>query len=648
MLAHPANPAYRLVRAIGSLWFAAVLLVLLLVGMACATVYESTYSTERAMHVYYTSPWFVALLALVAVNVFAAMVIRFPFNRRQIGFVVTHSAILVVFAGALLTRDYAEDGQLPLFEGETATEFILRDRDTLTVMNRLTREKSVLDLDAPGFGGLRVVDRPAVAPLEVEGLKFEVERFVPDTEMAERIQNDNPFPRPALEVSVSATGAGEPQWVFPNKRATIAKIPVSLRVATTPEELAQLLDMTKTAATGDKGRVKVEYKGQVVERPVTECEALPIAIGDTGMSFRVLRYMPHASVGPDNKITSISDEPSNPAIEVEIAGPDGTTTRLAFAKFPDFASMHAGQQLADLKVTHIFEASGAAPPATPLEFVRGPGGGLYVRFTDGRGGMLAKPVAVGQPMDTPWPGQKVTVHQSIDHARFEQVLTPIEEPRMERVPGMLVKVTTADSTEQVWLQKYRSTSLTVDGKPYDMAYSAKSIPLGFSLTLDSFRVGYYPGERRPRSFESRITIADPVAGRDMSRVVSMNNPAKYGKYTLFQASYDMRGARAMSVLSVSHDPGLKVVFAGYILMIGGMLTVFATRVQQKRQQQHVSVSGGGARGVDGQFKMDLLHADQRCSSGLVDAHGGASAAQPPPQPVRQAKPKREETGANPR
>jgi len=174
MLAHPENPAYRVVRAIGSLWFAAVLLVILLVGMACATVFESIRSTEYALWVYYRSWWFLALLALVAVNVFAAMVVRFPFNKRQIGFVLTHSSILLVFGGALLTRDYAVDGQLPLYEGETATEFILRDRETLTVMNRLTREKFTADLDAPGFGGLRAIEQPAVAPLETEGLKIAI------------------------------------------------------------------------------------------------------------------------------------------------------------------------------------------------------------------------------------------------------------------------------------------------------------------------------------------------------------------------------------------------------------------------------------------------------------------------------------------
>ena len=65
-------------RVVGSLWFAALLLVLLSVAMACATVFESTHGTERALHIFYRSAWFEGLLALVGLNVLAAVVVRLP------------------------------------------------------------------------------------------------------------------------------------------------------------------------------------------------------------------------------------------------------------------------------------------------------------------------------------------------------------------------------------------------------------------------------------------------------------------------------------------------------------------------------------------------------------------------------------------
>jgi len=364
------------------------------------------------------------------------------------------------------------------------------------------------------------------------------------------------------------------------------------------------------------------------------------------MTFRVLRFMPHASVGSNNQIESISNEPNNPAIEVEVTGPDGTAKKLAFARFPDFASMHASQQLPDLKVTHIFETKGAPPPATPMEFVRGPAGDLFVRFSDGRGGVRVAPLPVGQPTDTPWPGQKVTVHQLLDHARLETTLEPVKEPGENRMPGMLVKVATGESTRDVWLQKYQSVPVTIGGKSFELAYTAKTVPLGFSVTLDDFKLGTYPGSRRPRSFESHITISDPASGREMSAVISMNKPVVYGRYTMFQSGYNERGGRQMTILSISHDPGLNVVFAGYFLMIAGMLTVFTTRAQQKRQLQHVAVAGGGSRGSNGQVKIDLLQTNERCTSGMVGVGGGYANASP--VETNAGKTEDEKTGVNPR
>jgi len=619
MNTHPVNPVYRFLRVVGSLWFAAAILVLLLVTMACATVYESIHTSEQALAVFYQSWWFITLMALLAVNVLVAMVLRFPFSARQVGFVITHTAILVVLAGALISYKLAEEGTVALTEGQSTDQMVVRGQDSLTVLNRLTQAQASIDLDAGGIGGFDVVDHPSVPPVEVEGLKIAVEKYVPDSQVVQQMKNDNPFPRPAVQVAISSTGLDNPQWIFPGRPATISSVGVGLRVAHDDKELKQLLDTSAPTASGGKGRVKVAYKGTVVDRPVDECMGLPIAIGDTGLSFRVLRYLPHATVGSNNKIKNVSDEPINPAIEVEIDGPQGKATRLAFAKFPDFSSMHGAQELADVKVTHVMTETGSAPPSTPVEVVRGPGGDLHVRFADGRGGFTTEPIAIGTPIDTPWQGKRVAVLESLDHARFDQSLKPLAVPRKQRRPGLQVRITSAKSSDTVWLQEHNPMQLTVDGTPFEMLYSAKQAPLGFTVRLDAFRVGHFPGTMRPRSFESRVTILDPAHAGESTQIISMNHPGQYGRFTLFQSSYDMRGGKPMSVLSVSHDPGQIIVFIGYFMMMGGMLVVIATRAKQSKRMQHVAVAGGASRGTNGtngSVKIDLLHADDRCSGGM--------------------------------
>jgi cytochrome c-type biogenesis protein CcsB len=83
-------------------------------------------------------------------------------------------------------------------------------------------------------------------------------------------------------------------------------------------------------------------------------------------------------------------------------------------------------------------------------------------------------------------------------------------------------------------------------------------------------------------FRSRVTVkAGPGAGHPA--VIEMNRPLSHGGFQFFQSSYRMEGGREMSVLSVSRDPGMPIVFFGYGLLVLGMLVVLATRIAQRNQ-----------------------------------------------------------------
>ena len=105
------NSLRTLFQITGSLWFAVILLVLLMIAMGCGTVFESRFGREQVMAVFYLSPWFKLLLLLFAWNVFAAMAARWPLDRTHVGFVLTHIGLLFVLGGALVTSTLGIDGQ---------------------------------------------------------------------------------------------------------------------------------------------------------------------------------------------------------------------------------------------------------------------------------------------------------------------------------------------------------------------------------------------------------------------------------------------------------------------------------------------------------------------------------------------------------
>lgn len=571
------NPVLRVV---GSLWFAALLLILLVVGMACATVYESLHGTDEALAVFYTARWFEAILALIAVNALTSVITRYPFSKRQIGFVLTHLGLLVTLGGAVVTAQFGINGQIGIFEGDTADTFNSTGVTTLIVESQRDRKQASVDLTARAFAGFQAVDHPDAPALDLDDLRIEVERFIPDSEWTKHVVDDAPDIQPAVEISFSASGRDDPAWLFGgHKPDTSGAAKAVFRTATTKDELDSLLAVSPKNQPASSGLVKVEYGGSTYEIPLQEALDHAVPIGDTKTTIRVLRYIPHASVGADNQVVSLSNHPTNPAIEAEIVGPEGDSEkRLAFAKFPDFQSMHGKKQVEGLKLTFVAPSKTERPAL--LEIISAPTGELYARFNLSDEAPDVRKLEIGVPVESPRPGKKFTVLRRFEHARVDWNLEPVNPARTERKPALLLKLTTPQGTDQAWVQKYVPRSVTVGGGVYDLSYGNKQIPLGFKLTLDRFHLERYPGTMRPRSFESHITITDPVTQQSRSRVISMNAPMKYGGYSLYQSSYRQSATRSASFLSVSWDPGQPIIFTGYILMLLGMVVVLGQRLSR--------------------------------------------------------------------
>jgi hypothetical protein len=528
------------------------------------------------------------LLVLLGVNVAGALVVRYPFSRRQIGFVITHSAILVTLGGTLVTKYLGVDGQVGIAEGETVRHFSVPE-PTLTVANRGDQSRSTTDLDAGVFNGFRRVEDTGGPISSLGRLQIEVERYLPDSTVSERMTNDNSHGQLAVEVSLSPSGRDDPIWVSPGETLGVGPLTVTLRAVQDAAELARLLEAESSGEEEAGGVVKVAYRGSAFEIPLAVCTDEQVPLGETGYAIRVLRYLPHAIVGPNNKLTNASDRPVNPAIEVEFNGPEGAEKLLAFARFPDFMSMHRGEHTKDLKVT--FVAPGDTASTTPIEILEGPDASLHVRFRDGGRGLVTRELSVGEAVESPWSGLKFAVLRRFDRARLVRGVVPVEPVRETRMPAVFVRLSAGDNARKMWLQKYEPGTVTVNGTSYDLVFRDKQIPLGFDMTLDRFRIGYYPGTRRPRSYESHVTVVDAETGRTQSREISMNNPTKHGGYSFYQSSWRPDGPRSISFLSVSRDPGQAVVFAGYIAVMAGMVVVLITRIGERRKVGRGSAGG---------------------------------------------------------
>ncbi len=117
----------------------------------------------------------------------------------------------------------------------------------------------------------------------------------------------------------------------------------------------------------------------------------------------------------------------------------------------------------------------------------------------------------------------------------------------------------------------RSKMMVGREQPMNFSYTSEGliIPLPFQVTLEDFRIDYYPDGKSPRQFTSVLTIG----GEKME--VSVNHPGKYQGYTIFQDSYDLEAER-YTVLQLVRDPWLPFIYLGMALLAAGsILLLFA-------------------------------------------------------------------------
>ncbi len=99
-------------RFLASLKLAVFSLGTLAAVLAYATFFESWYGAGAVQEWIYRSKGFAILLAFLGANILCAALIRFPWKRRQTGFVITHAGLLVLLAGSLRSVYTADEGQV--------------------------------------------------------------------------------------------------------------------------------------------------------------------------------------------------------------------------------------------------------------------------------------------------------------------------------------------------------------------------------------------------------------------------------------------------------------------------------------------------------------------------------------------------------
>lgn len=201
-LAWHFTPVGRVILWLGSIQLAVPILILVAAALAWGTYLESTQSAKVAKAMVYGSPWFIGVMALVCMSLVFAVVTRFPWKRKHVGFMIVHASLVAMIGAGFWSLYGRVEGRVGLIEGRSASTMEL--------------DEEILELVEPNQGNFKVL---AAVPAPHGPAEFSlgdtpvrvIERWR-NTQEEFEVRDDGPQPYRAVEIAF-AHDAPKGAWV---------------------------------------------------------------------------------------------------------------------------------------------------------------------------------------------------------------------------------------------------------------------------------------------------------------------------------------------------------------------------------------------------------------------------------------------------
>ena len=200
---------------------------------------------------------------------------------------------------------------------------------------------------------------------------------------------------------------------------------------------------------------------------------------------------------------------------------------------------------------------------------------------------MIDPVAVGTPYTHPSLGYQFELAGFVPRAAVEQHISN----RGNEIKAEALHLVGREGTQtaEAWLTLRQTTALPLGSTPVLVEFRPPRRELPFTIKLLDFRKIEYPGIQMAAAFEADVELTDPQRGVILMRKISMNNPLRYRGFSFFQSSYIPgpppavagagEGPAETTILSVRNDPGTPFVYAGFIIVILGVVAMFVLRTE---------------------------------------------------------------------
>jgi len=610
------------VHLLGSLNVAVVLLASIAAMIAFATFMESRFDTAVARYYIYDNPLFTLWLIVLALNLLCAAFTRWPWQRKHVGFVVTHAGIILMLTGAMVGRAWGFEAFVTLDKGKPPERQLITKDDVLTIgTSDGLRGQMPFDIEMRP----PTEARPFTLPLENSSLKLVVDRatdkLVPDDSL--RASDDTAAPTgialhfvnagmnqnvaanlmrddeegtfnffgmakvtmvDSLDEAhpITAPNSSEPAAPAASPRDETPFHETQVVFANSPQ--APIIDTDSDARSGYQVTLAaVPGKPNDFEATVTGpsgvSKTLPVKDAGKGWTnllgdgdpimFRVAKYWPDFTM-KDNVPTTLSDQPHNPVALVQVTGPSKLLPPAPPKPTPSAPPMPKGL-------------------AMRIALAKEPGRIVYEMEREGK--IEARgTAAAGDTIHLGWSKWEAKVDDVLPHAELHREMKEFVgevAPMMASSlrPGIRAHLVAADGTsgEAEWIPSGTSRELFTGHDYAWIGFGRRVIPLTFNVTLEDFQVPRDEGTDTPSNYISSVRFDDPATGQTSRGTASMNSPAMFPpdfwrsffgwNYKFSQADWNPENLNE-TTLQVLYDPGWPFKWVGSLGITIGIALMF--------------------------------------------------------------------------
>ncbi|MEL6325721.1 MAG: cytochrome C biogenesis protein [Cyanobacteria bacterium J06626_23] len=573
----------ELPELLGSIKLAVPLLVAIATILVGATFYESEVGSAVVQQTIYKSPWFGALMFMLALNLGISTLLRYPWRgARKIGFALTHWGLVVIIAGSAAVIHLSVEG-------------MLLARTDAGPVNTLRVEGDLLEVAAPGQAveqaSLFIKSDGTVVPDRLGSLALL--DYSRNTIKTVRFEEGATVENPAVQLTLSSDRMGQSlaRWVAaaPAAYSQLEVGPATLQIikAETDSALKQALSPPdEQAPMHPFGTLTASWAGASRVIDVKTEQQKPIAMGQD--QLKVVNFWPDFRLDSNHMPGSASAQLLNPAVEVVLDRGEATESWYVFANAAFDPIRSSGEGILAQDSAQAIDAAfryEVTPTVTsPDAFFRvvvAAAGELHYAARSSKG-FKSGALTIGETVVPGWADFKVTLSTFVSHAQVKRDVVPLPETASadSGEPALLVSAAGSDPT---WVPWGEATTLNTPTGDWYVSFSPKLLQLPFGVKLDDFIVERNEGSESVAMWTSVVRLIDLYTGQIADRRVWMNHPTWFKGWKLAQASWNP-GDLNQSTLQVKREPWwvTGLTWLGSLMVTAGICTMFYGRAVAKK------------------------------------------------------------------